>query len=328
MTRMSSITRMAVGLSIGVLISTSVAAQVWPTRPITMVVPFAAGGSVDIVGRILASGLSQVLGKPVIVENLGGAGGMMGADRVAKAVPDGYQLVLGSTGNFAQSQALYKNPLYNPSTDFVPVALITTQAIVLVVRKDLPANNLQDFIAYTKANQAKMQYGSAGAGSGTHLACVLLNAAVDLQVTHVPYRGGGLAMQDLIAGRIDYQCPLNTIVMPQLESHTIKAIAVLGERSPSLPGLASAREQGVANVDIAYWCAIFLPRTTPTIIVQKLHDAVLATMNNPTVQGQMKEIGVDLVAPDRRSPEYLKTFVESEIKKWEAPIKASGVTLD
>lgn len=302
-------------------------AQNFPTRPLTMVVPLAAGGTADVVARVLAAGLSQVLGQQVIVENISGAGGMTGAYRVAKAPPDGYQVVFGTSGTHALNQTIYRKPLYNAATDFAPVALITEQPIVLVARKDLPANNLQEFIAYTKANQAKMQYGSAGAGSGVHLACALLNAAIGVNVTHIPYRGGGPAMQDLIAGRIDYQCAVNTAAMPQIASNTIKAIAILAHnRSPSLPDVASAHEQGLTNFEAGVWYALFLPKGTPAAIVRKLHDATVAAMEMPSAQARMKAIGADLVAPERRSPEYLQKFVESEIEKWAAPIKAAGVT--
>jgi len=318
----------AIGIALHAFAPPAAAAD-WPTRPMTMVVPFAAGGTADPIARVLAAGLSQVLGQQVIVENIGGAGGMIGANRVAKAPADGYQFVFGSSGTFAQSQTLYKHPLYNTMKDFAPVALVTQQPIVLVARKDLPVSGLQQFIAYTKANQAKMQYGSAGAGSAVHLACVLLNAAIGVNVAHVPYRGGGPAMQDLIAGRIDYQCPVNVLALPQIESHTIKAIAVLApERSPSLPSLASAQEQGLADFDVSTWYAVSLPKATPAAIVRKLHDATVGAMNIPTVETQMKKIGADLVASDRRSPEYLQKFLESEIAKWAKTIRASGVAMD
>ena len=166
----------------------------------TMVAPFAAGGSTDAIARIVADGLSIQLHQPVIVENVGGAGGMTGTNRVAKAAPDGYQFVLGNVGTHAQNQTLYKAPLYNAATDFAPVVLMMDQSLVLVARKDFPASNLQEFIAYTKANQSKMQYSSSGAGGSNHLACVLLNAAIGINVTHIPYRGAGQAMQDLLAG--------------------------------------------------------------------------------------------------------------------------------
>ena len=177
------------------------AAQSWPNRPMTMVVPFAAGGASDVIARIVAQGLRTELGQSVVVENIGGAGGMVGSSRVAKAAPDGYQMLLGNVGTHAQNQSLYKKPLYQALTDFAPVALVTHQSLVLVVRKDFPADSLQGFITYAKANQANLQYGSAGVGGSNHLACLLLNAAIGINVTHVPYRSGAQAMQDMLGGR-------------------------------------------------------------------------------------------------------------------------------
>jgi tripartite-type tricarboxylate transporter receptor subunit TctC len=312
-----------------VALAISAVAQEWPTRPVTMVIPFAAGGPVDIVGRILASRLSELLGQQVVVENLGGAGGMTGASRVAKSAPDGYQVVLGNVGTHAASQTFYKRPLYNAATDFAPVMLIAETPPVLLVRSDLPVNNLTDFITYAKANQATMQHGSGGVGSASHLACTLVNLRIGVSVTHVPYRGAAPAMQDLIAGRIDYLCPDAPIAIAQIQNKNVKAIAILTRnRSPSLPALASAHEQGLINFAASNWFALFLPKGTPVMIVQKLSAATLATMNTPAVQVRMQEIGADLVAPERRSPDYLREFVESEIEKWAAPIKASGASIN
>jgi tripartite-type tricarboxylate transporter receptor subunit TctC len=310
------------------LASMAAQAQDWPTRPLTMVIPFAAGGAPDLLGRILAPHLADQLGQSVIIENAGGAGGMTGAARVAKAAPDGYQLVLGTSGTHAANQTLSKHPLYNAATDFTPVALVADQPVLLVARKDLPAETLPEFIAYAKANQRKMQYGSAGPGSGTHLACVRLNLAIGIDVAHVPYRGGTPAMQDLVAGRIDYQCATGS-AMPQIESKAIKPIAILAkERSPILPQLASAQEQGLADFEAEVWFAIFLPKGTPPAIVQKLHAATVASMADATVQDRLKHLVTSVVAPARRSPEYLQKFVESEIEKWAGPIKAAGVSMD
>jgi tripartite-type tricarboxylate transporter receptor subunit TctC len=310
-------------------LAASAVAQEWPTRPVTMVVPFAAGGPIDIVGRILAPGIAEHLGQQLIVENVGGAGGMAGSYRVAKAIPDGYQFVLGNIGTHAANQTFFKSPLYNAVMDFAPVVLIAETPLVLLARKDMPANNLPEFITYAKTNQAKMQYGSGGVGSASHLACVLLNAAIGVNVTHVPYRGAAPALQDLIAGRIDYQCPDTPIAIPQIESAMVKPIAILTrDRSPSLPALASAREQGLTDFQAFNWFAIFLPKGTPATIVQKLHDATVATKDAPAVQSRMREIGADLVTSERRSPDYLQKFVEAEIKKLAAPIKASGASID
>ena len=304
-------------------------AQEWPSRPVTLVVPFAAGGPIDTIGRILATRLAELLGQQVIVEHVGGAGGMTGTARVAKATPDGYQVVLGNVGTHAGNQTLYRHPLYNAATDFAPVILVVELPLVLVARKDLPADDLPAFLAYAKANQATMQFGSGGAGSATHLACALLNAAAGIEVTHVPYRGGAPAMQDLIAGRIDYMCVDTPVALPQIESKTVKPIAVLTSgRSPSLPALPSAHEQGLADFAATNWAGLFLPKDTPAPIVAKLHDATVAAMETPSVQAQMKKVGADLVAPERRSPAYLQRFVETEIEKWAGPIKASGLRAD
>src|SRR5438874_9670136 len=308
---------------------TPAAAQDWPVRPVSMVVPFAAGSASDTVARILGGRLSELLGQQVLVENIGGAGGMTGVSRVAKAAPDGYQFVLGGIDTFAQNQTLYKKPLYNSVTDFAPVALMVEQPLVLVARNDLPIGNLKEFIAYAKANQGKMQYGSAGVGSGSHLACAQLNAAIGVDITHVPYRGSPPAMQDLIAGRIDYFCALAAAAMPQLGSNSMKAIAVMPRnRSPLLPNLASAHEQGLNEFDSYFWSGFFVPRDPPAAVVQRLHAAAVATLDTPFVQERLKGVGVTVVTPERRSSDYLKTFVEAETEKWAVTIKASGVSLD
>jgi tripartite-type tricarboxylate transporter receptor subunit TctC len=304
-------------------------AQTWPNRAVTMVVPFAAGGPADTVGRILALHLADSLNQQVIVENVGGAGGMIGASRVAKAAPDGYQFVLGNLGTHAANQTLYKRPLYNAATDFKPVILLAETPLVLLARRDLPASDLRDFITYAKANQASMHYGSGGVGSASHLACILVNAAIGLQVAHVPYRGAAPAMQDLIAGRIDYQCPDTPIAIPQIQSDTVKAIAILTrDRSPILPDLATAHEQGLTNFAASNWFAVFLPRDAPAAIVQTLHAAIVAVLETPAVQIRFQEIGADLVPLEHRSPDYLQKFVGSEIEKWAGPIRESGLSMD
>jgi tripartite-type tricarboxylate transporter receptor subunit TctC len=307
--------------------STPAAAENWPARPLTMVVPFAAGGGADVLGRILGRRLSEILGQQVIIENVGGAGGMVGSARVAKAPPDGYQFVLGSRAD-AINQTLYKNPLYNFATDLAPVVLIADQPTLLVARNDLPVGNLSEFIAYARVNQATMQMASAGAGSTGHLDCMLLNAAIGISVTHVPYRGGGPAMQDLIAGRIDYICTLSATARQQIEGKLIKAIAILSrDRSAMLPGLASAREQGL-DFEASTWFGFFLPKGTPEPIIQKLNAATIAAMDTSSVQERFKEVGAVGVAPERRSPGYLHKFVLSEIERNAAPIKAAGLAMD
>lgn len=307
--------------------SAPASSQDWPTRPMTMVIPFAAAGGVDIVGRIIGARLAEILGRPVVIENIGGAGGMIGSSRVAKAAPDGYQFVLGSVGTHAQNQTLYKNPLYNTATDFAPVALVAEQPILLAARNTMPVDNFKEFIAYAKANQGKMQYGSPGTGSSSHLACALLTSALGVKITHVPYRGN--VTLDLIAGRIDYQCPTGAVAVPLMIGKQAKMLATLTrERWPSAPDVPTAHEQGITDFEAYIWFALFLPRGTPAPIVKKLNAAVVEALNTPAVQARMKEAGATVVAPERRSPEYLQKFVESEIAKWGKSIKAAGIAAD
>ena len=313
----------------GVLALTGTAgAEDFPTRQLTMVIPFAAGGPTDVLGRVMAQKMGELLGQTVIVENVGGAGGMTGGKRVADARPDGYTMLLGTVGTQAQGQTLYKHPLYNALTDFTPVALIADVPIALLVRKDLPAKDLKEFVAYAKANQAKMQYGSAGAGSATHLGCVVLDTAMGTKIIHVPYKGTGPAMQDLVAGRIDFICEIVSTAKAQIDGGTVRALAIMTtERSPVLPNLPTTREQGL-DVQAYTWNAIYLPKGAPADVVKKLHDAAVEAMNSPSVKERLQSLGAMVVAPDRQSSAYLGKFTADEIKKWEAPIKASGVSVE
>jgi tripartite-type tricarboxylate transporter receptor subunit TctC len=280
-----------VGIAFAAVGSGPAAAQNWPSRPVTMVVPFGAGSGIDVLGRVLAAPLAEILGQQVVVENVGGAGGMTGASRVAKAMPDGYQFLLGNVGTHAQNQSLYLKPLYNAAMDFAPVVLIADTPQVLIVRADLPVSNLQEFVTYAKANQAKMQYGSPGSGSAAHLGCVLLNAALGVTVTHVPYRGGATVMQDLIAGRIDYSCPLAALAIPQIQSEKVKALAILTRsRSAILPNLASVHEQGLIDFEVSTWNAFFLPKGTPPAIVHRLRDSTVAAIDLPAVQERLSRL--------------------------------------
>jgi len=257
------------------------------------------------------------------------AAGIIGVNRVANAAPDGYTFLLGSIGTHAYNQTIYKKPRYDAVADFAPVALFAEQPMVLDARKDLPAGSLPEFIAYAKANSAKMQFGSAGAGTTTHLGCVLLNAAIGVNVTHVPYRGGGPAANDLIGGQIDYMCANIGGAVPLILGKQVKAIATLTrDRSPILPDLATAHEQGLIDFDVNTGTPFFLPKGTPAAIVRKLSEATSQAMDSPAVQSRLRDIGVTGVAPERRSPEYLAKFVVDEIARWAVPIKAHGLQLD
>ncbi len=303
-------------------------AQAWPTRHMSMVVPFAAGSSSDAVGRILAQRMSELLGQQVVVENVGGAGGMVGSARVARAEPNGYQFLLGSTDTLAQNQTLYKNPQYNPATDFAPVALVGDMALILVARNSLPANNLEEFAAYVKANGKKMQFGSSSLGSSSHLTCSQLTQAIGGEAAHVPYRGSGPALQDMIAGQIDYFCSLAPAAMPIVDNKQIKVLAVLTKgRSPFLPNVPSAFEKGY-KIDSYAWFAITLPKGTPADIVAKLNKAITDALDTPWVQDRFKMLSVNGASKDKRSPEWLGKFIQQEIADWAVVIKASGVVLN
>jgi tripartite-type tricarboxylate transporter receptor subunit TctC len=291
------------------------------------VVPFAAGGTADALARVVAENLAQRWSSPVIVENKPGAAGNIGVASVAKAAPDGYTFLFGGLSNLAQNQTLYKQPLYNAATDFTPVALVTDSPRVLIARKDLPANTLPEFIAYAKANKDKLQYGSAGGGSGSHVCAILLDGVIGSRITHVPYRGAGPAMQDLIAGRLDYMCEQISTAVQQIDAGTVKGIAILGpDRVPVLPKLISAKEAGLGDFDCGAWGAVVLPLKTPDAIVRKLSKAASDAIDTPSVRERFAMLGVTVVAPERRSPEYLAKYIPAEIEKWAGPIKASGVS--
>ena len=274
-------------------------AQAYPSRPIVMVVPFAAGGTFDVVGRIMAARMSEILGQSIVVENTTGAAGIIGVNRVVNAAPDGYTILLGTSGTHAYNQTIYKKRRYDAVNDFTPVALFSEQPMALEVRKDLPAGDFQEFVALLKANGAKMQFGSAGAGTTTHLACALLNSLIGVNVTHVPYRGAAPAMNDLIGGQIDYLCGNFGGAIPLIQSKQVRALAILSkERSPLMPELASAHEQGLTGFDVTTWTAMFLPKGAPRAIVDKLNAATHATMDTPAVKARMLE--------DRRHRHYAR----------------------
>ena len=231
-------------------------AQEWPTRPITLIVPFAPGGGIDASARLQALVMGEALGQTIVIENVGAAAGTVGSGRVAKAAPDGYTFLIGNSGTHVYSQSLYKKKPYDTLTDFEPIAMVTESPRILLARKDLPVNNLQELVAYMKANQGKMQYASAGVGSGTHLPCALLNFTLGVDVTHVPYRGENPALQDVIAGRIDYMCTTIQSGATQAKQGTVKGVAVMSSRRAAIiPDLATTGEQGLAGGETGGDCA-------------------------------------------------------------------------
>jgi tripartite-type tricarboxylate transporter receptor subunit TctC len=309
--------------------SVAAQAQSYPSRPITIVVPFAAGGAFDMIARIIAPRMSELLGQSVIVENVTGAAGIIGVTRVINAKSDGYMVLFASVGTHAYNQSIYRKRRYDAANDFTPVTLFSEQPMVLEGRKDLPANSLPEFIALLKRSGAKMQYGSAGAGSTTHLACALLNAKIGVDVTHVPYRGGGPVVNDLIGGQIDYMCSqLGTSIVRAAAKQT-KLLALLSrKRTPLMPELATAQEQGIADYDVVTWTAFFLPKGAPKDVVDKLNEATHAAMDTPAIKIRLNEVGIIGMPPERRGPAYLAKYVVEEIARWEGPIKASGLQVD
>jgi tripartite-type tricarboxylate transporter receptor subunit TctC len=312
-----------------VALTGTISAQEWPARPITMIIPFAAGGGVDASGRIQAQRMGELLGTTIVVENVGAGAGTVGSLRVARATPDGYTMLMGNTGTHAYSQGLRKVPPYNSSTDFAPVGLVTESPRILVARKDLPVKNLQEFVAYVKANQAKMQFGSAGVGSGTHLPCELLNSVMGAKVTHIPYKGAGPVMQDLIGGRIDYMCDTIQTGAAQAAAGTVKGIAVMSPRRvPIIPDLATTGEQGLQGVDATVWNGFFFPKGTPDAIVRRMNKVMNTMIEDPAMRKRLEELGLEILPPDQRTPEYLSKYLAEEIDRWKKVIVQAGIPVE
>lgn len=326
---MSASLRFALSALVMVATTGGAPAQEWPARPVTMVVPFAAGSASDLAGRVLAVGLSDALGHQVIIENVGGAGSMTGTARVAKADPDGYQFLFASVDSMAIVPAMHRTRPYDSVADFTAVGLVVEQPIVLIARVDLPVTTLRDFHAYATANHGSMQFGSSGVGSGSHFSCARLNAALGIEPVHVPYRGSAPAMQDLIAGRIDYFCALGAAAIGPLEAGRARALAVLTSgRSELFPDVPTAGEQGVAGIDSWFWTGFFFPANTPDAIVERLHDATTRALERPVIVEGLKKAGVTPVAPALRTPAYLRTFMRREADDWAKMVKDSGVPVE
>ena len=310
-------------------LASSAGAQEWPNRPMTMVVPFAAGGPMDTLARILQPTLGEALGQQIIIENQPGGGGMTGSLRVAQAAVDSHMFVLASIGTHAIGYSMHKKPPYHPANDFQPVAFVADAPLLLMTKKDLAPNNLKEFIAYTKTNHDKMVFSSGGTGTSSHIACVMLNQIMGVTVTHVPYRGGGPAFADVIAGRIDYICNYVSIGAAAVKQGQVKAIAMLArDRQPLLPDLPTADEQDLKDFDVSAWNAILLPKSATPAMVAKFNAAVSKALDNPALRERFDAIGLIPAAPNRRSPEYLRTFIEQEVRKWAEPVKASGLQMD
>lgn len=315
----------ALAVAMGSLSSVSFA-QDWPTRAITLVVPFAPGGGIDASARVQAQALGELLGQQVVVENVGGAAGTVGSAKVANAKPDGSMFLIGNSGTHAYSQSMYvKNP-YDSTKDFEPVGLVTESPRIVIGRKDLPVNNFREFVAYAKANQAKMHYGSAGVGSGTHLPCALLNTVIGVKIEHVPFKGAGPVMTELIAGRIDYMCDTIQTGAARARGGQVKGLAVMAPKRVSIiPELETTSEGGVQGVEATVWNGFFFPKGTPKAIVMKLNAAVGKMLERQDIKAKMETFGLDVVPPEQRSPEYLAKLLPVEIERWGKVIRDAGI---
>jgi tripartite-type tricarboxylate transporter receptor subunit TctC len=333
MTKLFEVTRAVcrLGTALAVIASVSFVsnarAEDYPNRPITMVVPFAAGGPTDILGRIVAQAIGPTLGQQVVVEDVTGAGGTIGAAKVARAAPDGYTMVMGNLGTHAASVGIYGNLAYDPRKDFEPVILVASTPMVLVTTKTLPVKTLSDVVAWAKANKGKATMGSAGVGSISHLTLLLFNHLTGAGVTHVPYRGLSEASNDLLGGQIDLLFDQVVTATPHILNGSENAIVVtIPQRSPSIPNVPSATEAGLPQLQTVAWTALFMPRGTPAAIVNRINAAVQKAMQDPNVAKRLAQIGADVPPPEQRTPQALGQLVNAEIDKWVPLIKAAGVT--
>lgn len=302
-------------------------AQGWPTRPIRLIVPFGPGSGTDLVARIVADELSTVIGKPVVIENIGGAGGTIGVSRAARSAPDGYTMVIGAVDTFAQSQYLFQNPPFNAIEDFEPIALAVEQPLVVVARKNLPVGNLREFADYARHRPGQLSFGSAGIGAAPYLACAMLNSVIGIRdVVHVPYRAAAPALQDMIMDRLDYYCPLGISAATLIQDGSIKALAILtAQPSPLFPDLLTAREQGIDVTDGYYWNAFFMPKGTPEPVLVAMSEAIRTALDRPALAARLRTAAGTAVAPDRRSRAYLAEYLQSEITKWTGIMQAAEV---
>jgi tripartite-type tricarboxylate transporter receptor subunit TctC len=301
----------------------------FPSRHITMVVPFAAGGPTDIVGRIVAEHMSRTLGQQVVIENVGGAAGTTGAARVAKADPDGHTIMVGPMSTMSFTPALYPKLAFNPLTDFEPIGIAASAPIMLVVNNAIPATKLSEFTDYMKANPTKLTNGNAGVGSTSHLACLLLNNRAGASVTLVPYRGTGPALVDVVSGQTSYLCDQVTSLMSQVKANAVRPLAVLAPtRSPVLPDVPTASEAGMSGIDMVVWNALFAPKGTPPETVEKLNAALQKAITDPVSRDKFLQLGAEPPPENQRSPQALRQVHAGDVAKWGEVIRAAKITIE
>lgn len=303
-------------------------AQDFPAKPVTLIVPFPAGGPSDALARSIAQGMAAGLKQTVVVENVGGASGTIGLAKLLNAPADGYTMGFGTIGTHVANAALFKKLPYDPITSFAPVGLAGTAPLLLVAKAALPVSNLKEFVAYAEANKAGMTYGSAGVGSISHYACVVLLSTLKQNITHVPYRGVAPAMNDLMGGHIDFMCDQSTTALPQIAGGKIKALAVLSDKPlPQLPGVATAASAGY-DMNIRSWNALFVAKATPPAIVKRLNEALRAAVADPALVKQMQAVGVDLPSPEALQPATVTELIANGLEKDVPALRARGEYLD
>ncbi len=303
---------------------TAVADQKFPTRPITLIVPFSAGGAVDIVGRLVGEQLSKELGQPIVVENVTGAGGTIAATRVARAAPDGYTILIGNLGTQVASVGNYKNLPYDPRMDFASIMIVANAPEVLLVHKDWPGESLKDFVAHIKSKERSVTIGHAGVGSISHLTYLLFRKLSDTSPVPVPYRGDPDADRDVISGRVDAVFNWTILAAPFVKSGQLKALAVLSpRRSAVLPNIPTSAEAGMPELLVNAWTALFFPKNTPQPIIEKVNAALQRSFSDDAVVRRMNTIGLDVPTPEQRTPQALDQLVKSEFEKWLPLIQAN-----
>ena len=323
----NSAMRIPLGLLAAALLTSPGSAQAaYPDRPITLIVPFAAGGPTDVVARIVAESMSRTLGQQIVVENVAGAGGTTGSIRAAQATPDGYTIEMGHMGTHGAAPAVYPGLKYDPVKDFAPIGLAAGTPILIVARKNFPAKDLKEFVAYVKANSTKLNEAHAGVGSVSFATCTFFNSLLGAKPTRVVYRGTGPALNDLVSGQVDYMCDQIVNLVPQIQAGTIKAYAVaLPQRSPAVPDVPTTKEAGLPEFQVSAWNALFAPKGTPPDIIAKLSGALQKALEDENTKKRLLDLGADLSDKAARTPEGLRKLVESEVARWNKVLKDAGV---
>ena len=319
----------SVFITLATLLASSLAfAQAYPTKPITMIVPFAAGGPTDTVARSVAAIMSKSLGQTVIVENVGGAGGNIGNEKVAKAAPDGYTTLLMHIG-ISTSPSLYRTLRYNAVTDLDPIGLVTTVPMTIIGKKDFPPNNMKELIAYVKANKDKVSYANAGIGAASHLCGMLFMSSIETDVLTVPYKGTSPAMTDLLGGQVDFMCDQTTNTTSQIKGGKVKVYGVTSKtRVASLPDVPTMDEAGFKGFEVGIWHGFWAPKGTPKPIIDRLNAALNDALNDADLKKKFADLGTAPEPVERRKPEVLRAHLTAEIAKWAPIIKKAGIYAD